>query len=81
MGAFEKGKDVTDKVTDVTDKVTDVTEENVDKLGDIIDKAADKVDEKTGGKHSEKIAQAVDALQNPADAAERADDPSTRPVR
>ncbi len=74
MGVFDKGKDV-------ADKVTDVTEENVDKLGGVIDKAADKVDEMTGGKHTEKIDQVVDALQQPADAAARADDPPPRPAQ
>ena len=73
MGAFDKAKDV-------TDKVKDVTEEHVDKLGELIDKAADKVDEKTGGKYSDQIDQVVDAIQDPADAGTRAEEPPSRPA-
>ena len=68
MSAFDKAKDV-------PGKVEDVTEENVDKLGNLIDKAADRLDEKTGGKHSDKIDQVVDAVQDPADATVRAEEP------
>ncbi|HWC11798.1 MAG TPA: antitoxin [Acidimicrobiales bacterium] len=68
MSAFDKAKDV-------TGKVEDVTEEKVDKLGDLIDKGADKLDEKTGGKYSDKIDQVVDAVQDPADATGRAEEP------
>ncbi len=73
MGAFEKAKDV-------TDKVEAVTEENVYKLGDVIEKGADKLDEKTGGKYSDRIDQVVDPIQNPADAAAPPEDPSGRPA-
>jgi hypothetical protein len=73
MGVFDKAKDV-------TDKIKDVTEENVDKLGVLIDKAADKVDEKTGGKHSDKIHQVVDAIQNPADPSAPAEEPPGGPT-
>jgi MT0933-like antitoxin protein len=73
MGAFEKAKDV-------TDKVKDVTEEQVDKLGRLIDKAADKVDEKTGGKHSDKIDQVVEPIQDPADTGARVEEPPGRPA-
>jgi MT0933-like antitoxin protein len=68
MSAFDKAKGV-------AGKVEDVTEEKVDKLGDLIDKAADKLDEKTGGKHSDKIDQVVEAVQDPADATARAEEP------
>ena len=68
MSAFDKAKDV-------AGKVEDVTEENVDKLGNLIDKGADKLDEKTGGKHSDKIDQVVDSVQDPADATSRAEGP------
>ncbi len=71
MSAFDKAKDV-------KDKVQDVTEEQVDKLGDLIDKGADKVDEKTGGKYSDKIDRVVDAIQDPADAGTRTEEPPSR---
>ena len=64
-----------DKAKDVTDNVKDATEENVDKLGGVIDKAADKIDEKTGGKHSDKIDQVVEPVQDPADATAGAEQP------
>ena len=72
MGAFDKAKDV-------ADKVKDTTEEHVDKLGGLIDKAGEKVDEKTSGKHSDKIDQVVDAMQNPAAATARAEERPSRP--
>ncbi len=64
-----------DKARDVADKVEDVTEEKVDKLGDHVDQAADKLDEKTGGQHSDKIDHVVGAVQDPADATTRAEEP------
>ncbi len=73
MGAFDKAKDV-------TDKVDDVTEEAVDKLDDLIEKVADKVDEKTGGKYSDKIDHVVDGVQNPAEATARAEEPPSQPA-
>jgi gas vesicle protein len=72
MGVFDKARDA-------TDKAKDVTEENVDKLDGVIDKAADKVDEKTGGKHSEKINQVVDAIQDPAHSAATVEEPPSPP--
>lgn len=60
MGVFDKAKQT-------AEQVKEVTEEKADKLGPVIDDIAEKVDEKTGGKHSDKIDRAVDAIQNPAD--------------
>ncbi len=65
---------------DMTDKGKDVTEEKVDKLEGLIDKAADKVDEKTEGKYSDKIDQVVEAIQDPADATARGEEPPSRPA-
>ena len=74
MGVFDESEDAADKVRDAADKVKDVTEEQVDKLGELVDKAADKLDEKTGGKHSDKIDQVVDPLQNPVEATASTDE-------
>lgn len=69
-----------DKAKDAADKVKDVTEEHADKLGDVIDKTADKLDEKTGGKHSDKIDRAVDAIQDPGGATTPEEEPPRRPA-
>ncbi|HEX2064312.1 MAG TPA: antitoxin [Acidimicrobiales bacterium] len=73
MGMFDKAKEAADKVKDVTEK-------HADKLGDVIDKGADKLDEKTGGKHSDKIDSAVDAIQDPGGATSPEEEPPGRPT-
>lgn len=62
------------------DKAKDLAQDNADKLDGVIDKAADAVDEKTGGKYSDKIDQAVDAIQSPADAGAPPEESSSRPA-
>ena len=73
MSAFDKAKDA-------ADKVDQVTEDAVDKLDDVIEKIADKVDEKTDGKYSDRIDHVVDAVQNPAEATARDDEPPSPPA-
>ena len=41
------------------DKAKDLVGKNADKADDAIDKAADVIDDKTGGKHTDKIANAT----------------------
>ena len=52
---------------DAKKKLEDAVDEHGDRIGDGLDKAGRLADEKTGGKHSEKIAGAVDRAKDALD--------------
>lgn len=59
MGLFRK---VTRLAAQNSGKIRKAAEDNADKITDTVGKVADKVDERTGGKYTDKLEKAEDAV-------------------